>query len=150
MTMRKKKQTGRGSGLSAGLEGGTTLIAQNTRLKGDVLFGEQVYVNGTIEGDVLAQGSDSATLVVCEGGFVRGEIRAPNVVIDGDVEGDVYATGKLELAAKARVSGNVHYNLVEMHLGSVVNGQMISLAETSGAAEVSVVPETDDKVTELR
>jgi len=148
--MRKKKQTARGNGLSAGLEGGTTLIAQNTRLKGDLVFGEQVYVNGTIEGDVLAEGSDTATLVICEGGLVRGEIRAPNVVIDGSVEGDVYATGKLELAAKARVVGNVHYNLVEMHLGSAVNGQMISMAESSGAAEVSVVKEADDKVTELR
>jgi len=148
--MRKKKQSTGGSGLSAGLEGGTTLIAQNTRLKGDVVFGEQVYVNGTIEGDVSAEGSDTATLVVCEGGLVRGEIRAPNVVIDGSVEGDVYASGKLELATKARVSGNVHYNLVEMHLGSVVNGQMISMAETSGTAEVAAVQGADDKVTELR
>ena len=105
--MMKKKQTGKGNGLSAGLEGGTTLIARNTRLKGDVFFEDQLYVNGSIEGDVSAQSSDTATLVVCEGGVVKGEIRAPNVVIDGTVEGDVYATGKLELAAKAKVLGHV-------------------------------------------
>ena len=134
--MMKKNKASKGGGLAAGLEGGTTLIAHNTRLRGDVQFQEQLYVNGTIEGDVTAEASDSATLVVCEGGRVKGEIRAPNVVIDGTVEGDVYASGKLELAARAKVVGNVHYNLVEMQLGSVVNGQMLSMAAaTAGSGE---------------
>lgn len=133
--MLRKSRSG-GGGI-AGLEGGATLIARNTRLAGDVHFAEQIYVNGVIEGDVRADDSDSATLVVCEGGRVTGEIRVPNVVIDGTVEGDVYATGKLELAAKAKVLGNVHYNLVEMQLGSVVNGQMISLADQPTADTAS-------------
>ncbi len=142
--MMKKNKAGKGSGMTAGLEGGTTLIAHNTRLKGDVLFQDQLYVNGQIEGDVAAEDNDTATLVVCEGGLVKGEIRAPNVVIDGTVEGDVYASGKLELAAKAKVLGNVHYNLVEMQLGSVVNGQMVSLAES--VAEMKMVPDASGDV----
>ena len=133
--MLRKKQTPKHTGFSAGLEGGTTLIAHNTRVCGDFFFEEQLYINGVIEGDVTAGQSaesapESAKLVVCAHGRVIGNIRAPNVMIDGVVEGDVYASGKLELAAKARVLGNVHYNLVEMQLGSVVNGQMVSLAET--------------------
>ena len=137
--MMKRKQTNKASGLAAGLEGGTTLIAHNTRIKGDVVFEDQLYVNGAIEGDVLGQNSDTATLVVCEGGYVKGEIRSPNVVIDGTVEGDVYATGKLELAAKAKVLGNVHYNLMEMQLGSVVNGQMVSLVESAADENVAEI-----------
>jgi cytoskeletal protein CcmA (bactofilin family) len=70
------------------------------------------------------------------------------VVIDGTVEGDVYATGKLELAAKAKVLGNVHYNLVEMQLGSVVNGQMVSLAETVTAIKMGDV--SGDEVSDIR
>lgn len=146
--MMKKKQSNKGGGLAAGLESGTTLIAHNTRIKGDVFFDDQLYVNGVIEGDIVAEANEAATLVVCEGGKVKGEIRAPNVVIDGTVEGDVYATSKLELAAKAAVLGNVHYNLVEMQLGSVVNGQMVSLAET--VTGVRVVDAGEEKVTEIR
>jgi len=41
-------------GFNAGLEGGTTLVANNTRIKGDVLFEEQLYVTGVIEGNVTA------------------------------------------------------------------------------------------------
>ena len=132
------------------LEGSTTLIALNTRIKGAVGFGDVLYVNGTIEGDVSGDANDTATLVVCEGGLVRGEIRASNVVIDGNVEGDVYATGKLELAAKARVSGNVHYNLVEMHLGSVVNGQMISMNDAPNGTTNGSKGKGDEKIAEIR
>ena len=130
------------TGPVTGLEGSTTLIARSSRVSGDVYFQDQLYVNGVIEGDVRAEDNEGATLVVCAGGVVRGEIRAPNVVIDGTVEGDVYATGKLELAAKGRVMGNVHYNLVEMQLGAIVNGQMVSLEEAVGEATVVQASDT--------
>jgi len=40
------------------------------------------------------------------------------------VEGDVHSTQHLELAAKARVVGNVYYHLIEMVMGSEVNGSL--------------------------
>jgi cytoskeletal protein CcmA (bactofilin family) len=46
------------------------------------------------------------------------------IVINGLVEGDVYSSNHIELAAKARVSGNVHYHLIEMVMGSEVNGSL--------------------------
>ncbi len=49
----------------------------------------------------------------------------PNVVINGTVEGDVYASARLELAARARVKGNVYYQLIEMQLGAMVDGQLL-------------------------
>jgi cytoskeletal protein CcmA (bactofilin family) len=46
-------------------------------------------------------------------------------VINGEVVGNVYASEKLELSAKARISGNVEYNLLEMASGAEINGQML-------------------------
>ena len=134
--MFSKKPPAKSHGFSAGLEGGTTLIANNTRMKGDVLFEDQLYVTGVVEGNVTASDTknaapEAARLVVCEGGKIIGEVRAPHVVIDGTVEGDVYATNKVELAPQAKVVGNLHYNLVEMQAGSVVNGKMVSLEDAS-------------------
>jgi cytoskeletal protein CcmA (bactofilin family) len=40
------------------------------------------------------------------------------------VEGDVYSSEHIELAAKARVIGNVYYHLIEMVMGSEVNGSL--------------------------
>ena len=107
------------------LDKGVTLVATNTELTGDIRFADQLYVNGRITGNVVADSGEGATVIISEEGTVKGEIRVPNVVINGVVEGNVYASGKLELAAKARVVGNVYYALVEMQLGAMVDGQLV-------------------------
>ena len=106
------------------LDKGVTLIAANTEVEGDVRFSDQLYINGRLKGTVIAEDDGDATLVVSEEGSVEGEIRAPNVVINGSVEGNVFGK-RVTLAAKAKVSGKVYYKLVEMQLGAMVDGQMI-------------------------
>jgi cytoskeletal protein CcmA (bactofilin family) len=104
---------------------GVTLIAANTEVVGDVRFKDQLFVNGRVEGNVLAGPDEKATVVISEAGRVQGDIRVANVVINGEVEGDVYATARVELAARARVKGNVYYQLIEMQLGAMVDGQLL-------------------------
>jgi cytoskeletal protein CcmA (bactofilin family) len=101
-----------------------TLIAGDTELIGDVRFTNQLYVNGRVTGNVLAE-NDSATLIISEEGYVAGEVTVPNVVINGVVEGNVYASNRVELAAHAKVKGNLYYKLIEMHLGAMVDGQLV-------------------------
>jgi len=55
------------------------------------------------------------------------------VVINGTVEGNVYASARVELAAKARVKGNVYYQLIEMQLGAMVDGQLLHEDSLGGA-----------------
>ena len=119
-------------------EDGVTLIAPGTHLKGDLTFGEQLYVNGRIEGNVYADPDSNASVIIAEGGAVQGEIRVPNVVVNGSVEGDVHAGAKVELAAKARVKGNVYYKLMEMQLGATVEGQMVHEEVASAAPSVNI------------
>jgi cytoskeletal protein CcmA (bactofilin family) len=108
------------------LEKGVTLIAPNTAVVGDIRFKDQLYVNGHVEGNVLsAEEGGAATVIISEEGSVKGEIRVPNVVINGEVEGNVYASDRVELAARARVKGNVYYELIEMQLGAMVDGQLL-------------------------
>ena len=89
-----------------GSEKGVTLIAANTEITGDVAFVNQLYINGVVRGNILASADSDATVIISEEGSVVGEIRVPNVVVNGKVEGDVYASTRLELAAKAEVKGN--------------------------------------------
>ena len=106
------------------IEKGVTLIAPHTEVVGDVRFSNQLYVSGKVSGNVLGD-NDKATLVISEEGCVSGEVRVPNIVINGTVEGDVFAGHKVELAPKARVRGNLYYKLIEMQLGAVVDGQLV-------------------------
>ncbi|MGD8415840.1 MAG: polymer-forming cytoskeletal protein [Pseudomonadales bacterium] len=120
-------------------EKGVTLIAANTEVTGDVHFVNQLYINGHVTGNVTADASTDATVVVSDDGAVTGEIRVPNVVINGHVEGNVYATNRIELAQNAEVKGNVYYKLIEMQLGAMVDGQLVH-DESLGQEQPNVHP----------
>ncbi|MCB1691201.1 MAG: polymer-forming cytoskeletal protein [Pseudomonadales bacterium] len=106
-------------------EAGITLVANNCELTGDVLFSDQLLVNGTVKGNVYAREGSKAVVTISEKGRVKGEIRAPKVIVNGKVFGDIYSDKHIELAARAEVKGNVYYNLIEMVMGSRVDGNLI-------------------------
>jgi cytoskeletal protein CcmA (bactofilin family) len=102
----------------------TTLISKATELTGDLHFSGVLEVEGKIRGNIFADEDSSAEVRIRESGLVQGEIKVPSVIINGLVEGDVHSSQHLELAAKARVVGNVYYHLIEMVMGSEVNGSL--------------------------
>ncbi len=126
-------------GKKSSAEKGVTLIAGNTEVTGNVHFVNQLYINGHVIGNVTADDDSGATVIVSEEGSVTGEIRVPNVVVNGNVEGNVYATSRMELARNAEVKGNVYYKLIEMQLGAMVDGQLVH-DETLGSDQQNVHP----------
>jgi len=102
----------------------TTLISKATEITGDIHFSGALEVEGKVFGNIYADDDSSAEVRVRESGLVKGEIQSPLVIINGLVEGDVYSSNHIELAAKARVVGNVFYHLIEMVMGSEVNGAL--------------------------
>lgn len=114
-----------------------TLVGQHSKVLGDVHFKGGLHVDGSIKGNVYAEpDDDSATLSLSDHGSVEGEVRVPYVVLNGVVLGDVYASEHVELAANARVTGNVYYNLIEMAIGAEVNGKLVHHTEPAPATEV--------------
>ena len=114
--------------------GKTTLISRDTVIVGDIQFSGTLDVEGLVQGNIVAQPGKDSLVRVVEKGRIEGEIRAPSVIINGAVEGNVYSTKHLELAARARVQGNVFYTLVEMAAGSEVNGSLSHMVETEPAS----------------
>ena len=57
--------------------------------------------------------------------FSKQRSSVPYAVINGTINGNVYASEKLELSHKACITGNVHYNVLEMASGASVNGNML-------------------------
>jgi len=102
----------------------TTLISKSTEINGDLHFSGTLEVEGKIRGNIYADPEVPAEVRIRESGLVQGEIKAPSIIINGLVEGDVYSSEHIELAAKARVIGNVYYHLIEMVMGSEVNGSL--------------------------
>lgn len=102
-----------------------TLVGPRVVLRGDLVFAGGLHVDGTVVGTISAEPGAEALLVVSDRGRVEGEVRVPHVVIDGSIKGDIHAPGKVELAARARVEGNIHYRLLEMAAGAEVNGRLV-------------------------
>lgn len=102
-----------------------TLIGRQTEILGDVRFTGGLHVDGKIKGKVIANSDKAASLSVAESGSIEGDVRVPIIVLNGAVSGDVHASEKITLAAKARVTGNVYYKIIEMEGGSQVNGQLV-------------------------
>lgn len=102
-----------------------TLLGAETRITGDVAFRGGLHVDGTVIGNVSAEGVGESVVSISEGGVVEGTVVAGEVVVNGTVKGDVVARERVELGATARVVGNVVYGLIEMAMGAQVNGKLI-------------------------
>jgi cytoskeletal protein CcmA (bactofilin family) len=101
-----------------------TLVGKNTRVVGDLNFTGGLHVEGRIEGGVHA-GDDSSVLILSEDGFINGDVHVPNMVLNGQIDGDVYSSEHVELAPRARITGDVYYHLIEMSMGATLNGNLI-------------------------
>jgi len=103
-----------------------TLIGSGSILQGDLEFTGGLRVDGHIKGHVSAQDSNNGTLVLSESGVIEGDVNVPHVVVNGTVKGNIASTGHVELQANANITGDIHYKAVEMELGAVLNGGLVS------------------------
>ena len=115
-----------------------TLIGRSTRINGDVQFGGGFHLDGQVTGNVRAEAGVTSVLSVSEHGCIEGSVDAPHVVLNGTVKGDIRARDRVELGAKARVNGNVHYGVIEMAMGASINGKLIHEAVSGPAAAAPV------------
>ena len=102
-----------------------SLIGAGSTIDGDVVFTGGLRIDGHIKGNVRASGSKPGTLVISELARVEGEIEVAHVVINGTVAGPVRATEYVELLPKARVTGDVSYKSIEIHVGAIVMGRLV-------------------------
>lgn len=102
-----------------------TLVGRNTEISGNLTFSGGLHVDGSIHGNVSSGESPESALSISQHGVIKGEIRVAHITINGAVEGNVYASQRLVLGAEARITGDVHYNLIEMAVGATVDGKMV-------------------------
>jgi cytoskeletal protein CcmA (bactofilin family) len=115
-----------------------TLVAQGTRIHGDVEFEDGLRVDGEVHGSIRA-GVAGSMLVISEGAVVEGGVRADHVIINGTVKGPIEASDVLELQAKATVEGDIQYAALEMQHGAVIKGQLRPMATEDDARGKKVI-----------
>ena len=101
-----------------------TLIGEGTVIQGELRFTEGLRIDGEVHGDVIATGESHSILVISEKARVLGKVKAAHVIINGQVEGPVHSDELLELQPKASIVGDVRYEVLEMHQGATIDGEL--------------------------
>lgn len=116
-----------------------TLVGVDTCVQGDIEFSGGLRVDGHIRGNIIATGEKPSTLVLSEQATIEGKVQVSHAIINGTIIGPIHTYEYLELQAKARVSGDVHYRVIEIKFGAVVEGKLVNQGNS----------ESDEKVVEL-
>ncbi|MFZ2652742.1 MAG: polymer-forming cytoskeletal protein [Burkholderiaceae bacterium] len=101
-----------------------TLIGEGTVIRGELRFSDGLRIDGEIIGDVIAAGDQPSILVISEKARVTGKVKAGHVIINGLIMGPVHSEELLELQPKASIVGDVRYEVLEMHQGAMIDGEL--------------------------
>ncbi len=97
-----------------------TLIAQHTRLLGNIETRGALLVNGSVQGN----GRVSGEFAISSGARWEGDVHAERAVIAGTVIGDLTVEDKLEIGASARLRGRVTARRIAIALGALIDGEV--------------------------
>lgn len=101
-----------------------SLIGEGTVVHGPVRFTDGLRIDGEVQGDVMAAAEGASLVVISDKAKVTGMVKAAHVIINGTVTGPVESCTLLELQPAARVTGIVRYELLEMHPGALIDGEL--------------------------
>jgi cytoskeletal protein CcmA (bactofilin family) len=101
-----------------------TLIGEGTVITGELRFADGLRIDGEVVGDVVAAGEGYSILVISEKARVTGKVTAGHVIINGTVVGPIHSSALLELQPRAQITGDVRYEVLEMHQGATIDGEL--------------------------
>ena len=107
-----------------------TLIGAGSVIQGNISFSGGMRIDGEVNGNIVAIPGKPSTLVLSEQGCVNGDVSVTHLVVNGSICGTVTASEFLELHAKARVTGDVNYKILEIQVGAVLEGRLINMNAT--------------------
>lgn len=96
-----------------------TIISSGVVIEGKVNSNGNIRVDGTIKGDIVAQGN----LTVGDSGNIQGQLTGDIITIGGKVEGSVNAKDKLVLEAKSVLKGDIVTKVLVVEAGAVFEGK---------------------------
>lgn len=124
-----------------------SLIGENTEITGDIKFTGGLHVDGMVKGNIIAEAGSNSLLSLSDQGKIEGEIHVPYNIIDGTINGNVYSSEHIELEARARITGDVYYNLLEISGGAQVSGRLVYTPDRADETPEPADPATSDDYT---
>lgn len=96
---------------------GQNIIAQGTKINGDLSSEGDLRIDGAIEGNIKTSGK----IVVGKSGFVKGTLEGTDAYFEGRFSGKLSLTGTLTLKATAQIDGEVVAGKLAVEPGAAFN-----------------------------
>jgi len=93
------------------------VIAQGTKIVGDIASQGPFRIDGTVEGNVKTSGK----VVVGKSGYIKGTLQGENADFEGKFSGKLILTGTLSLKSTAHIEGEVHTTKLAVEPGATFN-----------------------------
>lgn len=93
------------------------IIAQGTKIVGDIASQGAFRIDGTVEGNVKTSGK----IVVGKTGFIKGTLQGENADFEGKFSGKLILSGTLSLKSTAHIEGEVHTSKLAVEPGATFN-----------------------------
>jgi cytoskeletal protein CcmA (bactofilin family) len=99
--------------------GETTFIGTSIVIKGELSCGEDLYIDGQVEGTIDPKGN---RLTIGPHGRVKANVIACAVVVQGKLEGNIQATDRVDLKQSAVVTGDIATQRISIDEGAYFKG----------------------------
>ncbi len=93
------------------------IIAQGTKIVGDIVSKGPFRIDGTIEGNVKTTGK----VVVGKSGLIKGTLQGENADFEGKFSGKLMLSGTLSLKSTAHIEGEVQVSKLAVEPGATFN-----------------------------
>ena len=94
-------------------------IGQSVVIKGELSCGEDLYIDGQVEGTIDPKGN---RLTIGPHGRVKANVIACAVVVQGKLEGNIRATDRVDLKQSAVVTGDIATQRISIDEGAYFKG----------------------------
>ena len=104
-----------------------TLIGKSVVIKGELSCGEDLYIDGQVEGTIDPKGN---RLTIGPHGRVKANVIACSVVVQGKLDGNVQASDRVDLKQSAVVTGDIAARRISIDEGAYFKGRVNIQRET--------------------
>ncbi|HEX9562341.1 MAG TPA: polymer-forming cytoskeletal protein [Gemmatimonadaceae bacterium] len=111
-------------------ESGTSVIAPQMKIVGDVETTGILKVDGTVQGSIRG----ARQVMLGRTGVIQGDVHAEEIILGGRVVGTVTATERVEIQANSVIEGDIHTRTIVVFEGGLLNGNVRMDGATAKAA----------------
>lgn len=116
-----------------------SILSADLAVTGTIVSEGEIQLEGSVEGDIRA-----ASITIGEQSVVKGEVVAQIVIVRGKVIGKVRGK-QVQLAATARVEGDITHSQLSMENGAFFEGQCRHASDPAGSAKPAAAPQASGK-----